>query len=71
MPSNPAPIPMIAIIGDALGTIVAAIGALAHFDVLHILPEHWRFENYTIVMMVVGLLMTLPFIRHVIRRFTT
>ncbi len=60
-------IPVSLLILDFIGTILFAIGVIDLVSELRIVPETLQFKNYEIVMIVCGVLLIFPFIRHIIK----
>ena len=50
------------IILDIIGSVLVGIGLTAFFGDVHLIPVSWRFENYPIFLIIVGIFLIVPFI---------
>lgn len=65
----PIPIPLMII--DMVGTVLLGIGLIEWLDIYSIVPESMRFENYEVLLMVVGgLLAFVPMTVYLVRQST-
>jgi hypothetical protein len=54
-----APLPLLIL--DVIGSLLMLWGIIEHFDIVHLMPEAWRFPFYTPVLLVSGLLLIMPY----------
>lgn len=54
------PLPLLAL--DTIGVLMLSIGMAEYFVNLNIVPEDLRFDNYAMVMMVVGGFLMIPMV---------
>ncbi|HEX9626157.1 MAG TPA: DUF1418 family protein [Acidiferrobacterales bacterium] len=59
-------IPPQLLILDAVGVILAGLGLAERLAGTNLVPTALRFENYDIVMIVVGILLMVPLVRHIV-----
>lgn len=52
---------------DAVGVVLAGLGLAEWFAGTNLVPPAFQFENYSIVMVVVGGLLTMPAIVHIVK----
>ena len=59
-------IPMQLIIMDAIGAVLLGVGVAELFANTNLVPAAWRFENYAIVMIILGIALMLPIITYML-----
>ena len=59
-------IPMRLIIMDAIGAVLLGVGVAELFANTNLVPAAWRFENYAIVMIILGIALMLPIITYML-----
>lgn len=59
-------IPLRLIIMDAIGAVLLGVGVAELFADTNLIPESWRFENYALVMIILGIALMLPIITYML-----
>ncbi len=58
--------PLVLLILDTVGVILAGIGLAEKFANTNLVPESWQFHNYELAMILVGVVLMLPFLLFVV-----
>jgi len=64
---NKIKLPIHILVLDTIGVILAGVGLYEWFSGSSLIPEQYHFENYYLVMVVIGLLLMAPALLYIIK----
>lgn len=59
-------VPLRLIIMDAIGAVLLGVGVAELFANTNLVPQSWRFENYAMVMIILGIALMLPIVTYML-----
>ena len=63
-------LPINLLVLDIIGSILIGLGVAKYFGNVDVLPEKFQFENYWVVLILVGALLMFPMLLHYIKKIT-